>query len=50
MALRHRTLNAVLGKPSGPDCNLNCTYCFCMEKEALFPGTGTTEFTPIFEN
>ncbi|HZF45991.1 MAG TPA: anaerobic sulfatase maturase [Sphingomonadaceae bacterium] len=28
----------VMAKPSGPACNLDCTYCFYLEKEALFPG------------
>lgn len=26
----------LMAKPAGPDCNLNCTYCFYLEKEALF--------------
>lgn len=25
-----------MAKPAGPDCNLNCTYCFYLEKEAIF--------------
>jgi len=25
-----------MAKPAGPDCNLACTYCFYLEKEALF--------------
>ena len=25
-----------MAKPSGPDCNLNCKYCFYLEKEVLF--------------
>jgi len=25
----------VLAKPSGPICNLDCQYCFFLEKEAL---------------
>ena len=25
MALKHKPLNSVLVKPSGPDCNLGCT-------------------------
>jgi len=28
----------VLAKPSGPICNLDCEYCFFLEKEALYPG------------
>jgi uncharacterized protein len=29
----------VVAKPIGPVCNLNCEYCFYLEKQALF-GTG----------
>lgn len=29
----------VMAKPSGPICNLDCTYCFYLEKERLYPGT-----------
>lgn len=25
-----------MAKPAGPDCNLNCTYCFYLEKETIF--------------
>lgn len=28
----------VMTKPSGPLCNLDCTYCFYLEKEKLYPG------------
>lgn len=27
----------MMAKPIGPACNLNCTYCFYLEKQALFP-------------
>jgi uncharacterized protein len=27
----------VLSKPSGATCNLNCTYCFFLSKEKLYP-------------
>ena len=26
----------LLAKPIGPACNLNCEYCFYLEKQALF--------------
>ncbi|MEJ2470899.1 MAG: anaerobic sulfatase maturase [Desulfuromonadales bacterium] len=26
----------VVAKPAGPDCNLDCDYCFYLEKQALF--------------
>ncbi|ASB49388.1 anaerobic sulfatase maturase [Alkalitalea saponilacus] len=31
-----KPLNSVLVKPAGPDCNLNCTYCFYLEKAELY--------------
>lgn len=36
MAKKFKPLNSVLIKPSGPDCNLDCTYCFYLEKSLLF--------------
>ncbi|AQS39135.1 hypothetical protein Sps_04020 [Shewanella psychrophila] len=27
----------VMAKPSGSTCNLDCTYCFYLEKEQLYP-------------
>ena len=34
-----KKLNSLLVKPAGPDCNLNCTYCFYLDKASLFdPG------------
>ena len=32
-----RPLESVLIKPTGPDCNMDCEYCFYLEKEAMFP-------------
>ena len=29
---------SVMAKPIGPKCNLNCTYCYYLEKEHLYPG------------
>ncbi|HDL19289.1 MAG TPA: anaerobic sulfatase maturase [Bacteroidetes bacterium] len=34
-----KPLNSILIKPSGPDCNMACTYCFYLEKENLFTET-----------
>jgi len=28
----------VMVKPTGPVCNLNCTYCYYLEKKNLYPG------------
>jgi uncharacterized protein len=28
----------VMVKPAGPVCNLNCTYCYYLEKKKLYPG------------
>ena len=30
----------VVAKPAGPNCNLDCGYCFYLEKEALFGAGG----------
>ncbi|MEN8153095.1 MAG: anaerobic sulfatase-maturation protein [Acidobacteriota bacterium] len=29
----------VIAKPSGSTCNLNCTYCYYLEKKNLYPST-----------
>jgi uncharacterized protein len=29
---------SVMAKPTGPICNLNCTYCYYLEKQKLYPG------------
>ena len=36
-----KPLNSVLVKPAGPDCNLNCTYCFYLEKSELYSDVKT---------
>jgi uncharacterized protein len=30
----------IIAKPTGPICNLDCKYCFYLEKESLYPKTG----------
>ncbi len=39
MSANTKPLNSILIKPAGPDCNLNCTYCFYLDHSALFPET-----------
>lgn len=46
MAQKQRPLTSVLIKPAGPDCNLQCTYCFYLEKDSLFPETKTHRMSP----
>jgi uncharacterized protein len=36
----------VLAKPIGPLCNLDCKYCFYLEKEALYPKTSNWAMQP----
>lgn len=31
----------LMAKPSGPACNLDCSYCFYLDREALFDTKGT---------
>jgi uncharacterized protein len=31
----------VMTKPIGPICNLDCKYCFYLEKEKLYPQPGS---------
>ncbi len=32
-----KVVNSLLIKPTGPDCNIDCSYCFYLEKAELFP-------------
>ena len=31
----------ILANPTGPICNLNCTYCYYLEKEKIYPDTSS---------
>ncbi|MFO1451780.1 MAG: anaerobic sulfatase maturase [Opitutaceae bacterium] len=36
----------LMTKPAGSACNLDCTYCFYLEKEALYRDAGSLRMTP----
>lgn len=36
----------VMSKPMGSICNLNCSYCYYLEKERLYPGTQSFRMGP----
>lgn len=36
----------VMAKPIGPLCNLDCAYCYYLEKESLFPRGGNFRMSP----
>ena len=36
----------VLAKPVGPICNLDCEYCFYLEKEVLYPNNAEWAMSP----
>lgn len=41
----------ILTKPTGPICNLDCKYCFYLEKEVLYPDVGKWTMPPdVLEN
>jgi len=46
MAQKIRPLNSVLIKPTGSDCNLDCTYCFYLEKSELFKQSPIHRMSP----
>ncbi|MCH7945011.1 MAG: anaerobic sulfatase maturase [Armatimonadetes bacterium] len=43
MALRQFHL---MTKPTGPICNLDCEYCYYLEKESLYPGRHSWRMSP----
>lgn len=36
----------IMTKPTGPICNLDCKYCFYLEKERLYPGEKNWKMAP----
>lgn len=40
----------VLAKPTGSVCNLNCSYCFYLRKELLYPGSNFRMNEEVLEN
>jgi uncharacterized protein len=51
MMSKHASIEArrgfhVLTKPIGPICNLDCKYCFYLEKEKLYPGERKWAMSP----
>jgi uncharacterized protein len=38
LKLKRPTAFNVMVKPTGPVCNLDCTYCYYLEKKKLYPG------------
>jgi len=40
----------ILTKPIGPICNLDCKYCFYLEKEVLYPGEKWAMSDEVLEN
>jgi uncharacterized protein len=52
-ALKLKRPNAfnVMVKPAGPSCNLNCTYCYYLEKKKLYTGKKDFKMTEdLLEN
>ena len=37
---------SIMSKPIGPRCNIDCTYCYYLEKEKLFPKEKKFRMTP----
>ncbi len=46
LAAPHPRAFHILTKPTGPICNLDCKYCFYLEKEALYPDVAKWAMSP----
>ncbi|WP_345308728.1 radical SAM protein [Candidatus Villigracilis saccharophilus] len=44
-----RPITEVLVKPAGPDCNLDCEYCFYIEKLNQYPSRTTRMSDAVLE-
>ena len=42
----HNVAFHILAKPAGPICNMNCSYCFYLEKGILYPGEKSFKIPP----
>jgi uncharacterized protein len=49
LPLFRRPVTEVLVKPSGADCNLDCDYCFYLEKANMFPTRQTRMSDTVLE-
>lgn len=47
--MSRKPVTSVLVKPAGPDCNLDCEYCFYSGKAELFPGRKTRMSLAVLE-
>ena len=45
-----KSINSLLVKPAGPDCNLNCTYCFYLDKAEMFEAGKHRMSDEVLEN
>lgn len=40
----------IMTKPTGPICNLDCTYCFYLDKEKLYPNTSKRRTSRLYRS
>jgi len=49
LKLKRPTAFQVMLKPVGASCNLNCTYCYYLEKKRLYPGKETVMSETLYQ-